>query len=143
MTRPLRMLNGGILGALLGVAVGIGVGGVISLLCSLAEDPLDRWHVAGAVFVLSIASCTLLGLVAGLASRVSENGVPLLQSVIAVAITTIAATLFSVCLDEAMLLVGAVVGIVIGGVVVVLTGLGNRPRPTIANQNDEASISHV
>jgi hypothetical protein len=140
MARLIRVLNGGILGALFGLAVGAGIGGIISVVCLISEDPMDRGPTAGAVFVLSIGSCTLLGGVAGLASHVSKNGVSLLHSMILVTITAIAATALSVSMsdeNDAMLLVGAFVGIVIGGVLVVLAGLGKGRPPSIAKQGDD------
>jgi peptidoglycan/LPS O-acetylase OafA/YrhL len=102
---------------------------------------MDRWQTAGAVFALSLGSCALLGIVAGLASRVSESGVSLLRSAMIVAIASIVGSVFSICINEATLLVGALVGIAIGGILVILTGLGTNTGRPLPKQNDETSAA--
>jgi hypothetical protein len=76
MTRLPRILHGAILGALLCSAVGAGIAGIGLLIGLPSEYPMDRWYLAGCVSAMAIGSSMLVGLVAGAASRASEQAYP-------------------------------------------------------------------
>jgi len=126
------MFNGAILGALLCSAVGTGVAGVVLLIGLPSELPMDRWYSAGCVFAMTIVSSMLVGLVAGAASRASEHGLPLLKSVMVVAVTAIAALGSLIFVGKGFFLLVPLGGVIVGGIVVVLAGIVKTrctPRP--------------
>ena len=140
----LRMLRGAILGALFGLAVGIGVGGTVAILCSLAEDPMDRWYLGVRVFVLLVGSGIVVGLVVGLASKVPEHGLPLLQSTAIVAIGGVVGSVVASVLaagETDRFLLAPLLGVIIGGIVVVMVGVAETNAIRSAKQDGESSVN--
>jgi len=144
MTRLLRILNGAILGALLGLAVGTGFVGVVLLLYLPNAYPMDRWYAGVRIFGLVVGSSTLVGLVAGLASKACERGLPLLKSTMIVAIGGIVAIPFGIMaipfawsVGSAMYLLVPLVGVIVGGIAVVLIGMARSNAIEIAEHKGE------
>ena len=135
----LRMLNGAILGALLCLAVGAGVAGVALLIGLPSEHPMDRWYTAGWVAAIAIVGSVLVGLIAGAASRVSEHGLPLLKSVMVVAVTGVIAIAFAPSVKSGMFLLAPLGGVIVGGIVVVLAGMTRMRCALSAKQENNAA----
>src|SRR5664279_1627091 len=141
MTCLLRMLGGAILGALFGLAVGIGVAGVVLLLDLPNEDPLDRWDSGVPIFVLLVGSGTLVGLIAGLASRASEHGLPFLKSATVVAIAGIVTTPIALSLPRGMFLLAPLAGIILGGIAVVWGGIVRTHTIRTTKRKGESTVN--
>jgi hypothetical protein len=118
-----RILDGAIRGALFGLAVGTGFAGVGLLLTLPNSDPMDRWNTGIAIFALVVSSSTVVGLVAGLASRVSEHGLSFFKSTMIVAAAGIVAIPFAPIVKSGMFLLAPLVGILVGGIAVVMAGI--------------------
>ncbi len=138
MTRVLRMLSGAILGASLCLVIGASLAGVVELITLPNTHPMDRWYLGGRVAALAIVSSMLVGFVAGAASRASEHGLPLLKSVMVVALAAIAATGSLIFVGKGFLLLVPLGGVMVGGIVVVLVGLKKtRCVPTTKQENQD------
>jgi hypothetical protein len=146
MSRLIHMLIGAVLGAALCLAVGGSIAAVVLLISLPFEYTVDRWHTAKWVVVISVAASTLVGSIAGAASRASEPGLPLLRSVMLVAITGIAVTLVFgfVCGSmgaiekSAWFLIVPLAGVVFGGFVAASAGekRSRRTRPMQPEQSE-------
>jgi len=141
MARLPRMLSGGILGALFGLTVGTGFAGVVLLLYLPHEFPMDRWYNGIRVFALAVSSSTVVGSVAGLASRASEHGLSLLKSTMIVAICGIAGVVAAIALARGvktgMFLLAPLLGIIVGGIVVVAVGIARTNAVRRTKQEGE------
>ena len=99
---------------------------------------MDRWYLGGRVAYVAIVGSMLVGLIAGAAARVFEHGVPLLKSVMIVAVTAIAAIVLLIFVGKGFFLLVPLGGAIVGGIVVVLEGITRAhrvPRPQQENKD--------
>ena len=118
------------------MAVGPGIAGVALLIGLPSEHPMDRWYTAGWVAAIAIVSSMLVGLMAGAASRVSERGLPLLKSVMVVAVSAIAGNALLLFVGKGFFLLAPFGGVMVGGIVVVLVGL-KKKTPCVPSTKQE------
>lgn len=130
MSHLRRMLKGAIRGTLLGLAISTGLAVFLLLLDLPGTHPMDRWYldVRASALVIGI---TLIGLIAGFASSVSEHGLSLLWSVSIVAIGCIVGAGCNLDMKMNWSLTAPLWGVFSGGIVVILLGL--IPSNAVAN----------
>ena len=137
MSHLLRMLNGVVLGALLGLAVGIIVAAIALPIGLPSEPSMDRWYIGVRVFVLLIGSGAVVGMVAGLASKVPEHGLSFIESTVIVVISGFVAIVLGPCAEDDGLLWAFLVGIIFGGIAVIGAGIVRTRTMRIAKQESE------
>lgn len=125
------------MGALLCLAIGGSFAGIALLIGLPNEHPMDRWHTAKGVITIAVVSSTLVGFVAGAASRASLHGLPLIQSVMVVAVTTIAAIGSLMFVGKGFYLSVSLGGVVVGGIVVALAGIIKAHWKSSTKQEDQ------
>jgi hypothetical protein len=120
------MLKGAVLGGLFGLAVGIGFAGALLPLTFGTVHPMDRWYIARLVSALVVVSCVSVGLIAGVASRTSDDGLPLLRSVIVVSVGGILGVMALIITAGGWVWWVPLCGAILGGVAVALAGESKR-----------------
>jgi hypothetical protein len=121
---PLRHLFGQVVFSVaICVTIGAGIACVILLIGLPCELAMDRWYIGSRVAALAIGSSAIVGLIAGVASGLFEHGLPLLRSVMIVAVTAIAALVLLIFVGEGFFLMVPIGGVIVGGIVVVLAGI--------------------
>jgi hypothetical protein len=140
-----RILDGATRGTLFGLVVGNGFAGAVLLLSLPHEYPMDRWYNGIRIFALVVGSSTVIGLVAGVASRVSEHSLSFLRSTMIVATDGVVGLVVAIVLaagKSSMFLVVPLSGVIIGGIVVVMNGIvttnaARRAKQEIENTADK------